>query len=77
MMPDTQLVGMVLVQEALHDSEVTQRIKEATTMEEHNFMFLILGHPVMRPDMGFINLVSSFQFSHPANPLSSLFSSKS
>ena len=54
MMPDAQLDGTVLVQGPLHDSEVAQRIKEAT--EESDTMFLIPGHPMMRPYVGFIEL---------------------
>lgn len=77
MTPGVPLDGTVLTQEVLHDSEVAQCIKGTTTMEETDFVFLIPRHPLMRPDAGFVNLVSSFQFSHPADPLSSLFSSKS
>jgi hypothetical protein len=44
----------------LHDSEVTQRIKEATTMEDPDFVFPIPGHPMMWSDAGFVDLVSSF-----------------
>jgi hypothetical protein len=32
------------------------------------FKFLILGHPVMRPDMGFIDLLSLFPVSFPSQP---------
>jgi hypothetical protein len=77
MMPSTPLDGMVLAQEALRDSEVAQHIKEATTMEEPDSMFSIPGHPAMRPDTGFIDLVSSFQLSHLGDPLSLLFNSES
>jgi hypothetical protein len=33
---------------------------DATSVEELDFVFLIPVHPVIRPDVGFINLVSSF-----------------
>ena len=45
---------MTLTQGLLHDSKVTQHIKEATG--EADAVFLILGHPMMWPDMGFIEL---------------------
>ena len=54
MMPGAQLVETMLAQGLLHDSEVAQRIKEA--IGEGDAMFLILGHPMMRPDAGFIEL---------------------
>ena len=44
----------MLAQGLLHDSEVMQCIKEA--MREANVMFPILGHPMIRPDVGFIEL---------------------
>ena len=44
----------MLAQGPLHDSEVAQHIKEET--DEFNAMFLILGHPVMWPKPGFIEL---------------------
>jgi hypothetical protein len=49
---------MVLAHEALRDTEVTQCIKDATTVDGLDFMFPILRHPTMRPDAGFIKLVS-------------------
>ena len=60
MMLGTQLVGTTLAQWLLHDSEVAQRIKEATG--EANAMFLISGHPMMRLDMGFIELPMGLVF---------------
>ena len=60
MTPGAQLDGMVLAQGPLCDSEVTHRIKEAT--EESDAMFLILGHPVMRPDVGFVELSAGLVF---------------
>jgi hypothetical protein len=32
------------------------------------FKFLISGHPAMRPNVGFIDLVSSFLVSFPGRP---------
>jgi hypothetical protein len=75
MVPSTQLDGTVLALGELHDSEVTQRIKEA--MEESDIGFPISGHPPMWPDMGFIDMASSFWFSSPADPLTLLFDSES
>ena len=57
----------MLAQGLLHDSEVTQRIKEA--MGEPNAMFLILGHPMMRPDVGFIELPAGLVFWDSVVPL--------
>ena len=50
----------MLAQGLLHDSEVAQRIKEATG--EANAVFPISGHPVMRPDTGFIELTTGLVF---------------
>ena len=49
-----QLIRTMLAQGLLHDSEVAQRIKEA--MGEGDAVFPISGHPMMRPDAGFIEL---------------------
>ena len=51
----------------LHDSEVAQRIKEATG--EANAVFLIPGHPMMRPNMGFIELPVGLVFRDSVAPL--------
>ena len=50
----------MLTQGLLHDSEVTQCIKEAT--EAADAVFPILGHPVMWPDAGFIELPTGLVF---------------
>jgi hypothetical protein len=65
----------VLARGLLCDSEIVQRIKEV--MEESDATFLILGHPVMQPDAGSVDLVSSFWFSSPADPLTPLVNSES
>jgi hypothetical protein len=54
MVPGTWLDRTVLAQGALRNNEVTQHIKEA--MEESGIRFLILGHPTMRLDVGFVDL---------------------
>ena len=50
----------MLAQGLLHDTEVAQRINEATG--EANTMFLIPRHPVIRPDAGFIELPMGLVF---------------
>ena len=67
MMPNAQLIKMMLAQGLLHDSEVSQRNKEATG--EADTMFLILGHPMMRPNVGFIELPAGLVFSDSIAPL--------
>ena len=57
----------MLAQGALHDSKVTQRIKEATG--EADTVFPTPGHPVMRPDVGFIKLPVGLVFQDSATPL--------
>ena len=56
--PGAQLIGTTLAQGLLRDSEVAQRIKEAT--READSMFLIQGHPMMLSDAGFIELLAGF-----------------
>ena len=60
MMPGAQLVRTMLAKGLLHDSEVAQHIKEATG--EANTMFSILGHPLMQPGAGFIELPMGLVF---------------
>ena len=67
MMPDTQLVGTTLTQGLLCDNEVAQHVKEA--MGEADVVFLILGHPVMRPDAGFTELLSGLVIWDSVMPL--------
>jgi len=50
----------MLAQGLLHNSEVAQRIKDA--MREVDVVFPILGHPVMQPDTGFIELLMGLVF---------------
>ena len=57
----------MLAQGLLHDSEVAQRIKEA--MGEADVVILILGHPVMQPDMSFIQLSVGLAFQDSVAPL--------
>jgi hypothetical protein len=72
MAPGVPLIGTALAQEALRDSEIAQRIKDVTAVDDLDFVFLILGHSVMRSNMGFVDLVSfSFWFSpsRPSDPV--------
>ena len=57
----------MLAQGLLLNSEVAQRIKEA--MGEADAVFLTPGHPVMRPDMGFIELPAGLVFQDSITPL--------
>jgi hypothetical protein len=45
-----------------------QCIREAMDVLDDMFKFLISGHPAMRPNVGFIDLVSSFLVSFPGRP---------
>ena len=67
MMPVVELGGTVLAQGPLRNSEIVQRIKEAT--DESNAVFPILGHPVMRPESGFIELPVDLGFWASIAPL--------
>ena len=66
MMLDSVPEGTVMVtSEALSIGEMAQRIKEA--MEclvdpsvDHTLVYPIPGHPTMRPDVGFVELVTLF-----------------
>ena len=50
----------MLTQGLLHDSEVTQHIKEAT--READVVFPIPRHPMMRPGVGFIEMLARLVF---------------
>jgi len=63
MMLGAQLVGTTLAQGLLCNSEVAQRIKEADAV------FPISGHPVMPPDVGFIELPVGLAFWDSIMPL--------
>ena len=64
MVPGASFEGTVLVDEALPPSEVAQRIKEAmepskdTTGVVLDHVYPVPGHPLMRPEPGFIDFVS-------------------
>ena len=62
-----QLIRTMLAQGLLHDSEVAQRIEEATG--DADAMFSILGHPMMRPNAGFIELPARLVFRDSIVPL--------
>ena len=59
------LDGMMLADEALSPSEVAQRIKEVMEPSRDDtgaildFVYPVLGHPPMRPELGYIDFVSS------------------
>jgi hypothetical protein len=57
MAPGVQLECMVLAQGLLQNSEIQQCIQEA--LEEPDATFVVEGHPAMRPDTSFIDLVST------------------
>jgi hypothetical protein len=65
MTPDTLLEGTVLARGPHHTSEIEQCIREAMDMLDDTFEFPITRHPAMRPDVGFIDLVSLFLVSFP------------
>jgi hypothetical protein len=65
MTPAMSLDGMVLSWEPLHNSKIEQRIREAMEVDVAKFEFLILGHPVMCPEPGFIEMVCFFPISSP------------
>ena len=64
MAPGASLEGMMLVDEALPPTEVARRIKEAmepskdTATVVLDFVFPVLRHPPMWPELGFIDFVS-------------------
>lgn len=76
MTPGAQLNGTVLTHEAFRGIEVTQRIKDTMMMKDIDFVFPIPRHPMMRQDMGFVELVSLFLFSSPCDPLTLSFDSE-
>jgi hypothetical protein len=60
MTPDASCEGTVLTRGLHRNTEIEQRIREAMDVLNDLFEFSILGHPVMRPDMGFTELVCPF-----------------
>ena len=69
MAPKASFDGTVLAKGALPNSEITQRIKEAMepTCDDASapldFIYLVSGHPPMRPEPGHVVFVS-FPFSY-------------
>ena len=65
MAPGASLEGMTLADGVLPPIEVARRIKEAMEPSKDNndvvlnFVYLVPGHPPMRPEPGFIDFVSS------------------
>jgi hypothetical protein len=58
-----RLEGRALAQGSLRDLEIQQRIREA--LDKPDAIFLVKRHLVMRPDTGFIDLVSTPRPPHP------------
>ena len=64
MVPEASFDGTVLAEGALPNSKIAQRIKEAMELSWDNvgaplnFIYLVLGHPLMRPEPGHVVFVS-------------------
>ena len=64
MVPGASFEGAVLVDEALPPSEVAQHIKEAMEPSKDtagvvlDYVYLVLGHPPIRSEPGFIDFIS-------------------
>ena len=79
MVPRASLDGMALVDEVLPPSKVAQRIKEVMEPLKDSagivldFVYPVLGHPLMRLKLGFIDFISSLfsclLFTSISNPL--------
>jgi len=73
MVPGASLEGTALAEEALPNSKIAQRIKEAMEPPRDDtgaiidFIYPVPGHPPMLPEPGFVKFISL--------PLSCLFSS--
>jgi hypothetical protein len=59
MAPGVRLEGTTLAQVSSRHSEIEQRIQKV--LDQPDAMFPVEGHPVMRPDIGFVDLVSTSQ----------------
>jgi hypothetical protein len=64
------LEGTMLSRELLHNSEIEQCILEAMEVNVVTFKFPITGHPVVRPDLSFIEMVCFFLVFLPDRPFS-------
>ena len=70
MAPEASFDGTTLVEGALPNSEIAQRIKEAMELSQDDmgapldFVYQVSGHPSMRPEPGYIAFVS-FSFLVP------------
>ena len=64
MVPGASFKGTTLADEALPPSEVAQRMKEAMEPTKDSvgavldFMYLVPGHPPMRPEPRFVEFIS-------------------
>jgi hypothetical protein len=74
MVPGAPLEGTMLAEGALPSAEIVQRIKEAIKAAWDiprailDFVYPVPGHPMMRPDTGFVEFVS-FSFLCPSPPV--------
>jgi hypothetical protein len=74
MAPDAPLEGTVLAEGALPNAKIVQRIKEVMEAVWDmagvilNFVYPVLGNPVMRPDASFVEFIS-FSFFCPSPQL--------
>jgi len=65
MVPEVSLEGTALADDVLPPTEVAQQIKEAMEPSKDSvgvvldFMYPMPGHPLMRPEPGFIDFISS------------------
>ena len=68
MAPEASFVGMALAEGTLPNSEIAQHIKEAMEPLRDDmgvaldFVYPVLGHPLMRPEPGYVVFIS-FPFS--------------
>jgi hypothetical protein len=75
MTPDSVLEGTVMVSgEVITPDEVEDHLKDTLDRSmgqttDLTIVYLISGHPSMRPDMGFIELVSRVTISFPADSI--------
>jgi hypothetical protein len=61
--PGMRSKGTTLAQGSLCDSEMMQCIREV--LEEPEAVFLVEGHPAIRPDTGFVDLMSTSKTPYP------------
>ena len=68
LVPEASFNGTMLAEGTLHNSEIAQRIKEAMEPLREDagaaldFVYPVPGHPLMRPELGYIIFVSFLFF---------------